>query len=177
MPPQRGLAAVLYNPSVVYDPVTRKRHTEHLSTPCSPAYVLWLWTMAVETGYRGPYPWSKLVQWWYDEVPIEINKLNSRLDPVMAAPLIMVNQKSRQARLFSSPGRLVHRPYGQAYLPRASPPAKSGGPSCPCCPWHCMIWDSTSWSKLNTMIAWCWPRVPTAKPVQSNSLRQQSGGP
>ena len=95
--------------------------------------MLWIWTLALETGYRGPYPWSKLVQWWHEEAPVDIDKTNDRRDPILAAPLVMVDRESRLARLYSPPGRLVRRDDGQAYLPGFAP-GEEWGSKLPCLP-------------------------------------------
>ena len=98
-----------------------------------PDTTLECWLYAVDHGYWGRFPWAPLVRWWYDEVPVDIDAVNDRPDPVMAAPLIMVDQKSRQARLFSAPARLRHLPDGQGYLPGFAP-GEEWGPKLPVLP-------------------------------------------
>ncbi len=116
-----GLAAIMYTPHTVRNPVTKDKRTESIPSAESPGFVLWMWTTALEAGYRGPYLWSKLVQWWHEETPVDIDKTNDRPDPMLPAPLIMVDKKSRLSRLYSPPGRLVRHDDGQAYLPGFAP--------------------------------------------------------
>lgn len=128
-----GLTAILYTPHTVRSPVTKGERTEYIPSAESPGFVLWMWTTALETGYRGPFPWSKLIQWWHKEAPADIDEANERLDPMMPAPLIMVDKKSRLSRLYSPPGHLVRRDDGQAYLPGFAP-GEQWGSKLPCLP-------------------------------------------
>lgn len=98
-----------------------------------PDSTLQYWLHAVDHGYWGRFPWAPLVRWWHDEVPVDIGAVNDRRDPVMAAPLIMVDKKSKQGRLFSAPARLRHRPDGQVYLPGFAP-GEEWGPKLPVLP-------------------------------------------
>ena len=129
----QGLAAIMAAPHTVCSSVTKDERTECIPSAESPGFVLWLWTITLEAGYRGPYPWSKLVQWWHMEAPVDIDETNDRPDPMLPAPLVMVDKKSRLARLYSSPGRLVLRDDGQAYLPGFAP-GEEWGSRLPCLP-------------------------------------------
>ncbi len=128
-----GMAAIIYTLHSVRNPVTKEERTEYIPSSESPGFVLWMWITALETGYRGPFPWSKFIRWWHKEAPTDIDEANERPDPTMPAPLIMVDRKSRLARLYSPPGHLVTRDDGQAYFPGFAPGEKWGS-KLPCLP-------------------------------------------
>ena len=130
---QDGLAAILYTPNIVRNPITKEERVEYFPSTESPAYVLRLWLITLKLGYRGPYPWNKLVRWWHEEEPIEINETNDRPDPILPAPLIMVKRDSQLARLYSPAARLVRQKDGQAYLPGFAP-GEEWGSKQPCLP-------------------------------------------
>ena len=58
---------------------------------------------------------------------------NTRRDPILPAPLIMVHKDHQQARLFSRPGHTVTRADGQAYMPGFGP-GEEYGPKQPVLP-------------------------------------------
>ena len=110
-----------------------KQKTQWCLALHDPDSTLMYWMNAVDHGYWGRFPWGAMVRWWHDHAPIIAHEINDRPDPIMAAPLVMVSKKSRQARLFSPPGHLVYRPDGQTYLPGFAP-GEEWGPKLPVLP-------------------------------------------